>query len=417
MKLITFLGRQNYAEVRYVWNGQEAIAKFAPVASFRFLKPSRVLVMATEEAQEETLPELQEQIPAHILQPIPIPSGRNERELWQIMDQISQLVQPGERVAFDITHGFRSLPAVAILASAFLRAARRADIAHVLYGAYEARDTSTTPPLTPMFDLTPMVSLLEWASAADRFNRTGDARDLAALLAQQRRILAAEHGDREGAGAIGRLSGTLHSVSQALRLNRTHDAMRAVDGLLTNLEESEQVMARLPEVLPFQLLTADIREAYRPLALAAPEADVCEDVRVQREMIRWYAERDQWVQAATLAREWVVSWVMIYQGSHDLRDHTQRQAAETDLNLLVGISGQRSGTTEAQAIPTRLAVVPNLDQVKSLWEGLRETRNDINHAAMRHNASPAKKLITATQKHIDVINELPLPDRSGGEIA
>ena len=93
-------------------------------------------------------------------------------------------------MAFDITHGLRLFPLVGLLAAAFLRSGLSVDLQAVLYGAFDVRDRGVTPNRTPMFDLSPMLALLEWSTAADRFNRTGDSRYLASLVSAQRKQLA-----------------------------------------------------------------------------------------------------------------------------------------------------------------------------------------------------------------------------------
>ncbi|HOV07183.1 MAG TPA: TM1812 family CRISPR-associated protein, partial [Anaerolineaceae bacterium] len=111
MKLLTFLGVGKYEKTVYVWNQQEQLTRFSTAASCAFLKPTDLMVFLTEEAQESHFAELQTEIdPAIKIQAIPVPQGRNTQELWQIFDQVSRAVEPGEEVAFDITNGLRSFP-------------------------------------------------------------------------------------------------------------------------------------------------------------------------------------------------------------------------------------------------------------------------------------------------------------------
>ena len=200
MKLLTFLGVADYQETCYTWNGEECRTPFSPVASCAFLKPDDVMVFLTEDAQQKVYPnfllELDRKVPEKVkTSALPVPLGKDEQELWSIFDKISGCVQPGEEVAFDITNGLRHFPLVGLLAAAFLQSGLGVKLQAVLYGAFDV-GRQVSPGRTPMFDLSPMLALLEWAAAADRFNRTGDSRYLASLVNSQRKNLAmAAQGD------------------------------------------------------------------------------------------------------------------------------------------------------------------------------------------------------------------------------
>ncbi len=193
MKLLTFLGTGKYQPTTYEWNGQAWEAEFAPAASCRFLEADEVAVFLTEEAQQRVFERFVNALPPTVrIQPLEVPLGKSETEMWGIFERVRSQVQPGEEVAFDVTHGLRSSPILSILAAAFLKAGFGVQIRAVLYGALEAgvKDESGPTVRAPMFDLTPLLTLLEWAAAADRFNRTGDSRYLASLLRQQQKAIA-----------------------------------------------------------------------------------------------------------------------------------------------------------------------------------------------------------------------------------
>ena len=109
------------------------------MASFHFLRPSSIIVFLTEAAQHHVFPQFRSSLPPELsVLPVPVPLGANEQELWRIFDCVGNAVQPGEEVAFDITHGLRSFPLVGLLAAAFLRSGLNVSNA-VLYGEDEIR--------------------------------------------------------------------------------------------------------------------------------------------------------------------------------------------------------------------------------------------------------------------------------------
>lgn len=412
MKLLTFLGTGTYGETEYALGEQRRVTCYAPVASCTFLRPAELVVFATQEAEAAHGAALQGEagLPTHFVR---VPKGQNTDELWTIFRQVAEAVAEGEQVAFDVTHGLRSFPLIGLLAAAFLRAARRVDVIAVLYGAYDVRDQSVTPNRTPMFDLSPMLTLLEWAVAAERFNRAGDARDLASLVKAQRKSLAENAGGDpvrlEQVGRLGNLAGTLENISQALRLIRPYQAMRAIAGLPERIEQARPALQQTMAALPFTLVLDDVARSYAPLAHPQPDTTghLKRTLEVERGMIHWYAEREQWVQAIALAREWLVSWVMYRLGITQLTQLSERQKVETVVGAEATewVNAQKNKQAFASTFLLRL---PCLETVLSLWHPLTQTRNDALHAGMREDPGRPENLIAQIQSHLRVLDGLPL---------
>jgi CRISPR-associated DxTHG motif protein len=414
MKLLTFLGTGPYRTTEYGWQGQTCTSQYSPVASCHFLKPDRLVVFLTEGAQQQVYPDFRACLPEGLqVEPISIPLGSDERELWQIFEQVSGCVQPQEEVAFDITHGLRSFPLVGLLVAAFLKSGLAIKLRAVLYGAYDVGQ-AVSPGKTPVFDLTPMLSLLEWSAAADRFNRTGDARYLGSLLEQQRTLLAkSAPGDRvaaEQAGRLGNLAGTLADISQSLHLNRPYHAMQKIDGLAERIEKAQPALERSAASHPFSLLLHSISDAYTPLALAnaAKPENVRAALETQRRMITWYAGREQWVQAVTLAREWLVSWTMVCLGQVNLTQSEARTRVENVINAEAHdlVTAHKA---KQPFSPLFLARLPAVETVLGVWNTLADTRNDIDHAGMREQPGAAEDLVAQITRIIQHLNQLPMP--------
>lgn len=412
MKLLTFLGTGTYNETKYVWNGQEAICRYAMVASAQFAQAEEVVVFATEEAQATHEQPLRQAMPAKVqVDFVPVNKGQDEPELWGIFSQVAQAVKPGEAISFDVTHGLRSFPLLGLLAAAFLRAGMDVKLEHVFYGAFDVRDQSVTPNRTRMFDLTPMLTLLEWAVAADRFNRTGDSRYFASLLREQQKSLALQAQDQPARlaqiGKIGKLSSALSDISQSLTLIRPHLAMAQIEKLPAQAEDALPILAQAEAALPFRLVLESTLETYRPLAFGNPTEEVRGDLQTQRALIAWYAEREHWPQAVSLAREWLVSWVMFHLGMNALTSLSDRHRIEGVVNSEAEefLKAKQAGRVFQ---PVFLKSLPEVETALGLWKALTEVRNDIDHAGMRENPLEPQDLIKQIQKHVSVIQSLPL---------
>ncbi len=410
MKLFTFLGAGKYYKTTYRWGEETHTASFAPIASCHFFKPDSVTVFLTEGARDNSFAAFRTELPAGIpVEEVSIPIGRNEDELWQIFSAITEQAQNNSEIAFDITHGLRSFPLLSILVAAYLKAGLGITLRGLFYGAFDARDDENRAPI---FDLSPMLALLDWASAANRFDRTGDARYLAELLEEERNNLGRDL-SQKGQKNLGELSklnnlaGALTGISQSLRLIRPHQAMEQIATLPARVEEAQKALDLAPAALPFRLLLDDIAQSYRPLAQKEPlaEENIGETLRVEREMISWYLEREHWVQAVSLAREWLVSWVMVHLKIYTITDLSERQRVEHVVNAEAYKYREKEDKEFSSVF---LGDIPQLEDILSLWLSLFNARNDIDHAGMRKDAGEPKNLIKNIKKYIVTLNELPL---------
>ncbi len=413
MKLLTFLGIAKYRETIYKWEDRTYPSRFSPLASCAFLEPEEIIVFLTADAEREVFPEFARELPENVrVRPVPVPLGATEAELWQIFDLIAECVEPKEEVAFDITNGLRSFPLLGLLAAAFLRSGLNVHLKAVLYGAFDVGSAMGNGE-TPMFDLTPMLTLLEWSAAADRFNRTGDSRYLASLIAAQRTVLGkAAQGDpalQNEAGQLGNLAGALTSISQSLQLIRPVGTMKSAEGLAERVEKARPALARSAAAQPFVMLLNSIQDTYNPLGMQDPldEDDLWESLRKQREIIHWYADREQWVPAVTLAREWVVNWFMTHLKLKEITSSEDRTRIEQVINTEAKqylAACQRK--TDFNSLFLR--GIPSLPEALDLWGRLGNVRNDINHAGMRPDPGQPMALIDTIRRNLELLDQLPL---------
>lgn len=420
LHLLTFLGAGRYYETTYQWQRERVIARYAPVASVQFLRPTRITVFLTQEAREGVFPQFQTELEPYIgdaqLHTRAIPLGRNEQEVWELFDTVVEaILESGMPFAFDVTHGLRSFPYVALLATAYVQAGFGIPVRAVLYGAFEVRDQSVTPNVAPVFDLSPLLTLLEWAVAADRFNRTGDARYLASLLRQVQKRLAQRYQKAQKdierlVRPIGLLRETLTNISQALAVIRPHEVRHWAARIPHNIQEARPGLTEALAARPFLRLLDAIARSYQPLALPDEAAqNLYRRLLSERALLQWYIEHEHWAQAITLGREWLLSWVMYHLGIQQIDDEEERKTVEDVLNS----EAERWLKAKKQKKPFRsrfLHGIPQLNEVLSLWKALIETRNDINHAGMRKEPGKAADLVDAVQKHIQRLLDLVMEE-------
>ena len=367
MKLITFLGITDYEEVEYRWHDLSKPTKFVQEALVRWLQPETTCVLLTERARAEQWQKLRSLLEKHTeIMEINIPDGKKEAELWRIFTAISNAVHEGDEIAFDITHGFRSLPMIALLTIAYLKQVKGVKVQHVVYGVYEKGKHEA-----PILDLTPFANLLDWLAAAKIFTATGDSSELGRLIQD---VQDAAHRNKEAYGdslplALKNFGAALKEVSNDLLLARVPNLPKSVRKLA---ERQSAANTEVPQwARPLTLLLDKIADAY--------ESFQDDSLPTQAKLIRWYLNHNHIVQAMTLAREWVVSY-------YAQQKSLSRDDAEDELN-------QRANNQES-------------DELVQLWSSIRNIRNDLAHCGFGREERQVLSATSIRQNAEEVVKQI-----------
>lgn len=391
-----------YDDAIYVWGEEECSTHLFPLALQRFFHPRRLHLVVTEAARRHGHFEELLRLLGPVLNPIAIPSGRDQHELWTIFNSITGAVSRGSRIVFDITHGFRSLPFLAFLTVAYLRRARKVSVRHIVYGNREAGDWTSTPPRVPVFDLVPFVDLLDWLTGVEALRRRDDADPLADLLreAHERpwRRAAGDSGPEAGPRRLAAAAGALQDLSRAVHLARPLDLMQAAAALGRALPRAREEVARWAP--PFALLVDEVEREYGRYAHPDPCRLDAAHLRLQLDLIERYVSKDLAAEAVLLAREWLVNLVLYLDGV--ARDawlvHDRRKKAEEVLR-----------TQGAQGADPLRGAVPRIEEIRRAWDFLHDLRNDVAHCGFRTQPRPAEAIAKSVREVPERLRRL-LPD-------
>jgi len=393
MKAISFLGPTSYQPTVYCYGDKEKETPyFAEALATFFPDLEEILVLLTPKVKNpppdkpDNWAEVQKRLGGRV-KPVPIPEGHSEAELWDIFNALTEAVNEGDTVIFDITNSFRSLPFLTFLAAAFLRAARQVKVHQILYGAFEAKDAKNH---TPVFELTPFVALLDWLTATNQFIYTGDARYLARQLSKQQEP------------ALEPLASTVEQISLGLHLLRPTQVSEAAYSLPEQLRTARQV---LPP--PFALLADQIAGSYGQFGLEPDAAPRCQLAR-QLAMINWYHQAGQIVHALSLSREWLVSLLCVH-FKVDVQDKNERE----DVELLLSGGKIKNPETGLERVSKHLEqwhTVRDGKRLRTLWSNppyqLANLRNDVLHSGFRKEPKSPKDIIDLTQKIVEELNAI-----------
>jgi CRISPR-associated protein Csx16 len=394
-RLVSFLGTGRYEQTRHRFaDGTEGSeTPYVCRALAEHLRVDEIEIVATVEAEEAHRGQIGAELRAANL-PTPdfhrIPKGEGEPELWQQFEVVKELLRPpsGTKVVFDITHAFRSQPFFAAATAGFVRAVDRDPASiQVFYAAFEGRQDG----VTPVWELTPFIELVDWAQQMVLFLRTGRAGDIAERTERLGRELArrwaeVKEGERPNLDRLGR----------ALReFGRNLETMRTGDLLLGNAVGSAAALSSAVQA------ARDSAKAIPPLAdvLARLQEDMVKPLlgasehlaneaghRALSGLARLYLDMGRWAEAAAIVRE---GWITRYAtpaaalGERNQRrpgvDEGARRDAEERWN-------EAEGDTARQ---------------------IAAVRNDIEHAGFKQQPAPSEGLRQRLQKLVDEFAALP----------
>ncbi|MCL1466530.1 TIGR02221 family CRISPR-associated protein [Argonema galeatum] len=393
-KIIAFLGKYP-KETVYSYGDRAYKGQVFAEALHQFCQYDTMLVCVTEEAKATAWPVL-EALKDSRIKPIDIPTGRTTEEMWETFKIITQHVDEGDRVIFDITHGLRSLPFLVFLFAAYLKEAKTVTIAAIYYGAFELGDSKNNAP-APVIDLSEFVSMIDWLTATTRFVKIGDGQPLANLLKSAIPSNAELRDNPEARplrDQLKKAAETIEQISLALSITRPIETMQSATKLEEILQQSAPSFAQRAK--PFSLLSQKVVNEYGQFALATPTepAAFAESLRLQLKMIKWYLDRDKVVQATTLAREWLISVLVLKFGLGDqmFNNRTGRKCVEDALNNATEKLRLNPRQITAGECDEQFNALPEAAELAQVWNQMTELRNDIAHVGMNPQPKTAANL-------------------------
>jgi len=423
-KILSFLGTGNYSPVVYEWSDSSKESKqvkthLFPYALAQYFSDYRVIIFVTQKAkeagkkdQEPYLQQLEEKLKERLI-PVTIPEGRNPEELWQIFNILVENVSQEDEIILDITHAFRSIPMFSLVASSFLRQVKRAQIKHILYGAYEAREKRDGQEIAPVFDLSLILDLMDWISATDFFLSRGDAKNLAYILRRTHSNLWKKKHSLSASNLpklLSKVGKNLESFSLALWLAQPCEVMKSAKKLEKVLSQAKNEFEEW--ALPFATILGELQDQVSKLASQQPDYLNEDNLCVQKEIISYLIDKGLYMQAVSMAREWVISWIIFKSGQNDLINRWKNREAREEIARMLGktaILKRRKDQSRGEKdnnIPEWFKPLEKKFDLGKLWNWLANLRNEIDHCGMREHSQDLNSLKNQVEEISNKIKDL-----------
>lgn len=311
-----------------------------------------------------------------------LPDGNNEDEIWEIFERVHEVIEEGDELYFDLTHGFRYLPMLVMVLINYSKFLKNTTVKSITYGNYESRSKESNE--APIIDLLPLSSLQDWTFASGQFLESGNVNRLTSLCNQEiKPILKESAGKDMGAST---LRDFVKYLSEVIEERQSCRGMNIIAS--TNLSKLKKISSVLESTIipPLNPVLNEIKKSLQNF-------DDKENVRNAFAASAWCFQNNMLQQSATILQEFVISF---FCSRHDIKidDEDRRNLITSAFTIrffdLKEEQWKNSGedkTTIKQILSDDLFVSKELI---NLFNNLTEIRNDLNHSGMRSKRPPLK---------------------------
>lgn len=398
---ISILGTNNYLQTHYALDGKiSKPVRFVQDALIDFIckdwtENDRVIIFYTEESKKKNWldngqvrfhedEELEKIGLKHILEnknlkpqieDHKIPEGFSEDEIWGIFNCIYNYLQEEDRIHFDVTHAFRSIPLFSTVLFNYAQYMKQTTTFSIYYGAFETlgpvpevKSMLLKDRIAPIIDLTSLINLQNITIAASDFTQFGKMGSFAGMI----------DGGKKGAAAqaIQRIKKALSELDYYIATCRMYELregkyMKTIHELFETAFQSNRLLQAEKELLEKIKRNLDVFKPY--------ETEDNIDAAVN-----WALTYGMLQQAYTMGQELVITKVctLLKEENPSMKDTDYRKY----ISAILGISEKdvsdknfKGNLKEFQGLTNRLLALEWIKMIRKPYGNLAGNRNIINH--------------------------------------
>lgn len=345
-----------------------------------------------------------------------LPNGKNEEELFILFRRIYDVIEPGDALYFDITHGFRSLPMLALVLINYAKFLKGVEVRSITYGNYEAREELQCPDgkictKAPIIDLLPLSGIQDWTFAAADYLKNGNADKFTELSRAYKTLLfkGLKNGSKEEAIDIDSLTNALKAVTDDFQTCRGYNILSSNN--ISTLKRKLSLFDRTV-IEPLNPVVRKLENAFSAFEKTEQEKTNCKN---GMEAAKWCMDNHLFQQAATILQECVVTFFCI-KYNLNISSDVERKLVNGAFAKCEKLNSSKTKEEEKNAILkdiescTITQKLINDKQIsdRSIYEAfsmLTTERNDINHSGMRPQPHTSDKIRNNIKKAFTVFQD------------
>ncbi len=338
---------------------------------------------------------------------VEIPDGVNEEEIWKIFEILTtddvgkQIIQEGDELYFDLTHGFRYLPMLVLVLGNYAKFLKKVKKCSITYGNFEMKDAQG---IAPIIDLLPLAALQDWTYAVADYLENGYTEQLEMLSKDSLTPILSNQGNladealKEHAKILKSLVGSIKNVADERQTCRgiSVTESNSVKQLKANIIKTEQSVIK-----PLTPLISQVNSSLASF-------DEGENVLNAIAAARWCFDNHQYQSATTFLEEGTISF-FCHRHQINYKDESLRSLIPSAINIKVRKIPKEEWIIEESRVPLLVRILDDpmfLDkELVNCFNDFVSLRNDYNHCGFRLKERPlsAPKMIAKIKRAITLI--------------
>ncbi len=328
-----------------------------------------------------------------------LPIGNNETEIWNIFSRVYSLLEEGDELYFDLTHGFRYLPMLVLVLGNYAHYLKNVTIKSITYGNFEGRDK--TSGYAPIVNLLSLSLVQDWAFAAGQYVQNGVTTPLMNLCnAELKPILRETKGKNPAATSLRSWLKHLDEFVLNCQTCRGESIIQANE--IRQMREQTDLIDQelIPPLVP---IFEYVENSLKPF-------DTKENLDNAFHAAEWCCNNGLYQQAITILKEYIVT-VLCEMNGLDRLSREERDLINSAITILrYNIpETEWNGAAAEQSHKVKSLLHCKLFQDQKfmdLFDCISETRNDIDHSGMRKQSSPATTIQSNIKEYLSKYKQL-----------
>ena len=397
---LSFLGLGNYEKCVYTFEKEKSKnVKFVQNAIVEICKDKfdKKFVLCTPSAKNTHYNSLVNEI-GHSFEAVNISEDMSEKGIWEIFQQIYDILNENDEVVFDITHSFRFMPMLGITLLQMAKFLKNIKVKKVFYGAYEPNKFKNGITEFPLVDLTSFSMLQDWILAGYTLVNTGRAEAIEKLAKNDLiTILKESKGKNIEAANLRKIADKIQDMTLNFRTNRGNEIIAALE--MKNINESVKKVKESSLLKPFKLLIENIYSDTKKFKYRNEENIIYN--------IQWCIDKDLIQQGMTMLQEGITTLILKEIGESDkYKDINVRGEISKILQKLNNPKKEENIEKIKSELEKKILNVKKINELSKIFADISGIRNDINHAGFRPSPLDAKDFKIKLEKEFKKFKEI-----------
>ena len=397
---LSFLGLGNYEKCVYTFEKEKSKnVKFVQNAIVEICKDKfdKKFVLCTPSAKNTHYNSLVNEI-GHSFEAVNISEDMSEKGIWEIFQQIYDVLNENDEVVFDITHSFRFMPMLGITLLQMAKFLKNIKVKKVFYGAYEPNKFKNGITEFPLVDLTSFSMLQDWILAGYTLVNTGRAEEIEKLAKNDLiPILKESKGKNIEAANLRKIADKIQDMTLNFRTNRGNEIIAALE--MKNINESVKEVKESSLLKPFKLLIENIYSDTKKFKYRNEENIIYN--------IQWCIDKDLIQQGMTMLQEGITTLILKEIGESDkYKDINVRGEISKILQKLNNPKKEENIEKIKSELEKKILNVKKINELSKIFADISGIRNDFNHAGFRPSPLDAKGFKIKLEKEFKKFKEI-----------